>query len=1057
MNFICRLIAVILLPIACYSGEFDLSREFPNFLGEGVDFNNPKSVGQRINLIEKNLQTLLNRIQLPHIEHNELKSDLFFNHFYSHLQNMLPEAEPGKQQHELRLYISGGVVRTMLAFIYKYVYEQKRLCSDKVSNKDAFKAGCTTEFILEKMHKESSDKLTAAFVLGVGSDLDILYTLTPNDKNIEEKIEKGAFDFINSAETYFNLRNFNNPIKKSLVPVGDVKEYTKQISRTLEQGGSLLDTLAFEIKFLERPQQETLKNSYSYAPTITAKLLAPKGYERVLSDLLKGIYEYIVGNIKPEPKQAIRGTRALLELPFLQIKDETQIINELIEILKESSIDHKAIEQIEKMVRNSYYHGANNRAYRSSKDSAIGLVLQIAQKHSEDKQCLLPEFAQPVSKTRKIDENLISGKLLPYIVSNENFKQQHTNNGVVLHGTSIVNALSILRNGFVMSNDRQGRALFGPGIYTTPDENEAKSYGEFIIPLSIKKRIGRILNWAQMKPSLQSIFKDEAIQRKFSDVFEMLKIDFGVDVIINTHIIILNPAVLKYPKDLRVYLQALTRIKPNFADADDDIDRFWIQLARYSNLLFLRKFYEGENEANDFARFILENLEQAEHIILKSQTEYCPSSLLCLIYSTLPFEKLFTLHTKIRDTFDIEKYLALQIKNISKQDLIALFPKIIKSRLMKNFAFDKAISEATKILSPDEVRKFIVPHAVNCSTFSGFAKFLSKYINNHMSLEEIIELVIPSSSSLHFEKVRCSGALLKRIDILDFAELVGEAEKHKKRIPFFESCLQKCKSIELASLINSPWKLDMVLSYQSEMANKIIRFGLIKAINECKVEFWQSENDVLDLISFLKQRNLFADLKLLIKNQVKQVTNIIKNVPEFLYEDLDLRYYGLNRNGMKQYIADLLILEKMLDIQPGLNLDINALFAKIATKVKGLDYDDLKRLTISFDKADAGCEGKKLIAEIHKTEQENYQKREELKRQAEAQDQLALQFSMKAAAWEEKILNGRDFDSLNLDDSYEHAWLELARQSLSPEEFSAWQEFNNQYEAFSSAYSGFLF
>ena len=73
--------------------------------------------------------------------------------------------------------------------------------------------------------------LSQAFVLGIGSDLDILYELKgtfANDEHLKSKLQQVATDFINSAETYFKLRDSQDSFKHSLVPIGDVKEYNQK-------------------------------------------------------------------------------------------------------------------------------------------------------------------------------------------------------------------------------------------------------------------------------------------------------------------------------------------------------------------------------------------------------------------------------------------------------------------------------------------------------------------------------------------------------------------------------------------------------------------------------------------------------------------------------------------------------------------------------------------------------------------------------------------------------------------------------------------------------------
>ena len=146
-----------------------------------------------------------------------------------------------------------------------------------------------------------------------------------------------------------------------------------------------------------------------------------------------------------------------------------------------------------------------------------------------------------------------AGLLMPI----EEFKRDHTKNGVVLHGTpSFENILSIARNGLYISKNGQGVAAVGPGVYTTIDKSTAESYAKesgiiLEIPINLSPKL-RVLDWRQAQYSdlITKIASEHKISPSDTEtLFPILFKEYDIDIIINTHILIENSDAIRPPKN----------------------------------------------------------------------------------------------------------------------------------------------------------------------------------------------------------------------------------------------------------------------------------------------------------------------------------------------------------------------------------------------------------------------------------------------------------------------------------------------------------------------------
>ena len=540
---------------------------FPNYFGFIPE-------NEALALMNKSIASVLSRLQIPYIDPAQptnadgsprIKKDVFF----ITLEGIIKRVDPGA-----KVYISGGVVRSILGYVYKKLYhEHQRALVEAVNMSDVdMKALVQNTFdriIDGRSRKEEPimlhdsysqlpakdiDMLTA---LGIGNDLDILVKFSNNFTGNKKAIMDEATDFINSAEHALGLRDDTSSLKKSIVPIGDVKDYDTQVGtdrsgkNAVTQGGSSLDWLAFPV---------------SVASGNT--MLMPTDYQEIMKHFMKGQLDYIQSPTTPTPdKQTIRGLRALLELPFLNYTaNGFEIIKaELEALIAKGSISFLAQEQIGKMIRNARFEGAKNRFSSSipglSADSIEGLVHQMAAKHSSAK---IPEFMVKNDPALRhgIDKGGFAkaGILMPV----DAFIKNHTDNGILYHGTpDFTNVLNMIRNGMMLSIDKkQGIAAYGRGVYTDQTRSTAESYTQntgVVLELKVQEKGLRVLDWQTARKNLEIIslfdIKGALSNEKVDMIFEKLASDYDIDIIITRFPLIQNAAAITLPKKSRDILK----------------------------------------------------------------------------------------------------------------------------------------------------------------------------------------------------------------------------------------------------------------------------------------------------------------------------------------------------------------------------------------------------------------------------------------------------------------------------------------------------------------------
>ncbi|HCU06474.1 MAG TPA: hypothetical protein DIC42_02670 [Holosporales bacterium] len=356
-------------------------------------------------------------------------------------------------------------------------------------------------------------------------------------------------DFINSAEHALGLHDDKSSLKKSIVPIGDVKDYDTQVGtdrsdkNAVAQGGSSLDWLAFPV-----------------SAASGRSMVMPSDYQEIMDHFLKGELDYIPSPQQPTPdKQTIRGLRSLLELPFLNYTANgfQAIKAELEALIAKGSLESLAQEQIGKMIRNARFEGAKNRFASSipgmSAETIEGLVHQLSEKNRKTK---IPQFMvknDPALRYGTDKGGLAKAKIL---IPVDTFIENYTDQGVLYHGTpDFTNVLNMIRNGMVISKQNQGTAIHGRGVYTDKTRSVPESYAKdtgVVLEMKVQPDGLRVLDWATAKKrqELKTLFPDAATASgaELDTIFETLSQNYDIDIIINQFPLIQNAAAIRLPK-----------------------------------------------------------------------------------------------------------------------------------------------------------------------------------------------------------------------------------------------------------------------------------------------------------------------------------------------------------------------------------------------------------------------------------------------------------------------------------------------------------------------------
>lgn len=528
--------------------RFNQAVEFPNyFLPE--DFDQRSNVEQqallaeRRRLLENAVASVLHRLQVP-VYDREIPG--YRNVLYFDLARQTIREIDAKA----KVLPSSGVVRSILGHLYEQMDFHRR----------SGQAGEPIDVLIEIAR--DTRPIEAVEVRGVGSDFDLLIqTESPDSFKLIRKGLEAMTHHSDSPATKFWQ---NTDHKHLMFVILDVKSYDAQTTRSVSEGGSSLDWIAFDLdenRFVEP------------APNI-------------VDDFLRGKYRYLAPQpdtiVEDPQKQTIRGIRSLVELPFLSILDESQLraeLKELIETLRRGEdIDPKALRQIGKAIRNGRRSLGNNRILRAGPGSLEELIFELSRELKSRDLPYIPEYAASAllevrDPHEKSELNGLPSELLTPIGE---FLTKHSDGGGVYHGTkSFDNAMAILRGGFFVSGGvyQQGNFGEGSGAYAAKERSEA--FEGFVLRLQVREdpRIN-VLVWDDVEshPFIRDIIQKTESQG--IDAHQYLQRHHGVDIIVKSAVLVLNMEVFDLGTDrdrLRRVIEA--SINSARANSNSELER----------------------------------------------------------------------------------------------------------------------------------------------------------------------------------------------------------------------------------------------------------------------------------------------------------------------------------------------------------------------------------------------------------------------------------------------------------------------------------------------------
>ena len=465
-------------------------------------------------LANRAVGSLLRRMTMPvYVESEGKIRDL---RIYEVLEKAANKVDPSA-----RVLASGGVFRSAWGKLYDLLYEEYR----KNPNVD-------TAAVQQKIIDDNRD-IPFTEVSGNGSDFD---NLVRGKK--EAEVSEALTDIVNSTRQHLQVQFGRDGETRAIFPLGDFKSYNEQTEEATGQGGSTTDFLAYDVR--------------------AGKLVDPPRFPGTVENLVRGIRSFAPPraevNVEDYAKDAVRGMRPATEISYLQLdpKSDALLKKYLRKALEEDAVSEKAIEQIEKLVRNSRNSGANNVVLRSDPNSVEGLFSQLVEKAG----LTFPEFLPSYTIPNNPAESARRAKILSRsLISVEDF-HAHTQDGILFHGTpATAHVMSMLRGNFIMSKETVANntvgpkkltgATYGTGLYVGITEDGAFHFDQGV-KLRLKLKSGKPLNildlsLASEDPAYQKIMLDA--KSKGVDLNSLLARKYGIDVICDTRMgyaVILN-------------------------------------------------------------------------------------------------------------------------------------------------------------------------------------------------------------------------------------------------------------------------------------------------------------------------------------------------------------------------------------------------------------------------------------------------------------------------------------------------------------------------------------
>lgn len=217
---------------------------------------------------------------------------------------------------------------------------------------------------------------------------------------------------------------------------------------------------------------------------------------------------------------------------------------------------------------------------------------------------------------RDLDNRIVEDFPREYLISTEEFNNNTTNQGKFYRGVArIKTAIDIIVNGFKESLDIHD--TYGKGVYASNDLGSVLSYTRpagIAIELKLKQNPNiRILNFAEYYYTASKTYRGsehykmtvEKAKAAGMDYFDYLAQKYGIDVIINRHIIVKNAAAIELPEDLAAIAKSYAEDLKN-----KKISRLY-RIEKYKMLLRVLDFAsETDTNAAIESQIDFRNLEQ---------------------------------------------------------------------------------------------------------------------------------------------------------------------------------------------------------------------------------------------------------------------------------------------------------------------------------------------------------------------------------------------------------------------------------------------------------------
>lgn len=509
------------------SRYFDRTKEFPNyFLPINWRQSAPETVpadviAQKRRLVEQALASLFERIMMP-IEEN---GSIHLVRIFPYLANAAKALDP-----KANIMPQGGVIRAALSYIYRQLYDGENAIPLT-----------TAEETLARIIDDKTE-IRYSKILGVGSDVDIGVT-----SSVSEKIAEVLKRILNSADKRIGGIAVNSNVglgaRRAVLPMADIKDYNQQLSKATNQGGVTLDHLAYDLS--------------------TGKILEPETNKDIITKFLKGEVQYVgpssLNTTNDRVSTVFRALRPLHEFPFIAYTDDRILRKELTNLIasvKSGEMpDERATRQLTRSARNAFPGGASNRLYRGEPNSIEEMFLNLSNLVAVKKTDFIPEYVDRFSLAKRTDQKAeLNGLPKRLLMDKEEFITQHTDKGVIFHGTPNLEAgIGILRDNLYTSTDEHGKAEFGRGGYAAQEKSYASARttnGGLVFELKISASpYLNILDWNQVKddPFIRGAKKIADEQGR--DLFEYLAREHGIDIIVNHFVLLQNVAAVQLPSE----------------------------------------------------------------------------------------------------------------------------------------------------------------------------------------------------------------------------------------------------------------------------------------------------------------------------------------------------------------------------------------------------------------------------------------------------------------------------------------------------------------------------